>query len=424
MVLLTERFEATSVATRTKHRGVPCPRRRSRSPPPSAGTRRSQTYGGCSPRVPDPHPRRARRGRQEPAGARGLRERAAPFPGRRRVRPVGDGRRPGRRLARARRPRGRAVEGGQAPLDVAIDRLPGQRMLLLIDNFEQVLEAGPALATLLDACPGVSALVTSRRPLRLRGERQLVVEPLALPAVTDGRGAAQGALDEALRSPAVDVVRRARATGAPRFQCRAGQRRGDGGPRPSPRRPAARHRAGRGAGARPRPRTDAGTARRQHRGPRVGRSRPSRTAAHAARDARVEPRPADLLPADASRAARRVRRRGHARGDRGRVLGSAGRRPARRPLGAPRQRARACRPATRRGAAAVRAVHDGARVRTRAPRAAARSPGRRVPVHRLGTSIRRRRRPRAAPGCCAALAGSPGRGPQPASRRRAAHRLG
>ena len=69
---------------------------------------------------------------------------------------------------------GATAEGNRASLDVAIDHLRGQRMLLLIDNFEQVLEAGPGLATLLDACPGVSALVTSRRPLRLRGERQIV----------------------------------------------------------------------------------------------------------------------------------------------------------------------------------------------------------------------------------------------------------
>ena len=98
---------------------------------------------------------------------------------------------------------GATMEGNQTPLDVAIDRLREQRMLLLIDNFEQVLEAGPDLATLLEACPGVSALVTSRRPLGLRGERQLAVEPLGLPpAATEARNV-QGAVDATLRSPAV-----------------------------------------------------------------------------------------------------------------------------------------------------------------------------------------------------------------------------
>ena len=98
---------------------------------------------------------------------------------------------------------GAMVEGNQAPLDVAIDQLRGQRMLLLIDNFEQILEAGPGLAALLDACPGVSALVTSRRPLRLRGERQMTVEPLGLPVAANEAGNVHGAVDAALRSPAV-----------------------------------------------------------------------------------------------------------------------------------------------------------------------------------------------------------------------------
>ncbi len=100
---------------------------------------------------------------------------------------------------------GARIEGSQAPLDVAIDQLRNQRTLLLVDNFEQVLEAGPGLATLLDACPGVSALVTSRRPLRLRGERQLTVEPLSLPPTPDGSGTVKDALDVAARSPAVTL---------------------------------------------------------------------------------------------------------------------------------------------------------------------------------------------------------------------------
>ena len=94
-------------------------------------------------------------------------------------------------------------EGNQAPLDVAIEHLRHARMLLLIDNFEQILEAGPDLAALLDACPGVSALVTSRRPLRLRGERLMTVEPLGLPAAIDEAVNRDDVLDTALRSPAV-----------------------------------------------------------------------------------------------------------------------------------------------------------------------------------------------------------------------------
>jgi predicted ATPase/DNA-binding CsgD family transcriptional regulator len=58
----------------------------------------------------------------------------------------------------------------------------GERsLLLLLDNFEHVLVAAPQLADLLAACPNVHLLVTSRAPLRLQGEREFAVSPLALP---------------------------------------------------------------------------------------------------------------------------------------------------------------------------------------------------------------------------------------------------
>ena len=55
--------------------------------------------------------------------------------------------------------------------------------LLILDNFEHVLEAGVFVAELLAHCPKVKALITSRAPLRVRGERQIAVAPLALPAL-------------------------------------------------------------------------------------------------------------------------------------------------------------------------------------------------------------------------------------------------
>ncbi len=73
-------------------------------------------------------------------------------------------------------------EAGDVP---ALDRLAAylrdRRALLVLDNFEQVLPAAAALASVLAACPHVTLLVTSREPLRLRWEQTMPVGPLALP---------------------------------------------------------------------------------------------------------------------------------------------------------------------------------------------------------------------------------------------------
>ncbi len=53
--------------------------------------------------------------------------------------------------------------------------------LLLVDNFEHLLPAAPLLTELLSACPRLTLLVTSRERLRLSGERDLPVTPLACP---------------------------------------------------------------------------------------------------------------------------------------------------------------------------------------------------------------------------------------------------
>jgi predicted ATPase len=56
-----------------------------------------------------------------------------------------------------------------------------RRMLLVLDNFEQVLDAAPRVVKLLEGSPWLKVLVTSREPLHIRGERHFVVPPLAVP---------------------------------------------------------------------------------------------------------------------------------------------------------------------------------------------------------------------------------------------------
>ena len=67
----------------------------------------------------------------------------------------------------------------------SLDRLKGElrqkHMLLLLDNFEQVIDAAAQVADLLAACPRLKMVVTSRSVLRIRAEREFGVPPLSLP---------------------------------------------------------------------------------------------------------------------------------------------------------------------------------------------------------------------------------------------------
>jgi len=71
--------------------------------------------------------------------------------------------------------------GDQALLDLLKAYLRDKQLLLLLDNFEQVLVAAPRLAELLSACPHLKILVTSRAVLHIHGEHEFPVLPLALP---------------------------------------------------------------------------------------------------------------------------------------------------------------------------------------------------------------------------------------------------
>ncbi len=62
--------------------------------------------------------------------------------------------------------------------------LRNKHMLLLLDNFEQLVLAAPMLADLLASCPRLHLLVTSRSALRIQGEYEFAVPPLAVPDLT------------------------------------------------------------------------------------------------------------------------------------------------------------------------------------------------------------------------------------------------
>lgn len=75
-----------------------------------------------------------------------------------------------------------ATSESKSAREVLIDTLQHRRVLMLLDNFEHVLDAAPELAALLAALPSLKLIVTSREPLRIYGEQEFQVGPLALPA--------------------------------------------------------------------------------------------------------------------------------------------------------------------------------------------------------------------------------------------------
>jgi predicted ATPase len=76
-------------------------------------------------------------------------------------------------------------EGSRSVLHLLIDHLRGRRLLLVLDNFEQLVAAAGDLGELLAACPDLTVLLTSRIVLRLRGERAVPLAPLPIPTVDE-----------------------------------------------------------------------------------------------------------------------------------------------------------------------------------------------------------------------------------------------
>ena len=73
-------------------------------------------------------------------------------------------------------------DAGSEPLDTQLQRLlSSRRLLLVLDNFEQVVAAAPLLSQLLSSSPGLKILITSRTSLRLHGEHTFPIPPLTLP---------------------------------------------------------------------------------------------------------------------------------------------------------------------------------------------------------------------------------------------------
>lgn len=69
---------------------------------------------------------------------------------------------------------------GQTPVEAVAELVRRRRMLLVLDNFEHVVDAAPDVAALLALCTGLKALATSRVALRVYGGHELPVPPLAI----------------------------------------------------------------------------------------------------------------------------------------------------------------------------------------------------------------------------------------------------
>ena len=79
-----------------------------------------------------------------------------------------------------------AAPGDRDLRTAVVEHLRPQRLLLILDNFEQVMAAADDVAELIRQCPKLTVLVTSREALRVRGEQLVPVPPLSLPTGSHG----------------------------------------------------------------------------------------------------------------------------------------------------------------------------------------------------------------------------------------------
>ncbi|MBV9354871.1 MAG: AAA family ATPase, partial [Chloroflexi bacterium] len=106
------------------------------------------------------------------------------------------------------------LQSGRVPLLEVLAQALGDRVLLLVlDNFEHLLPAAPALARLLGSCRGLTVLVTSRTPLHVSGEHLVHVPPLALPTLHP-----LPTCEDLMRVPSVRLLVERAAAVAPGFR--------------------------------------------------------------------------------------------------------------------------------------------------------------------------------------------------------------
>jgi predicted ATPase len=106
----------------------------------------------------------------------------------------------------------REIEGRTAR-EALYAYLKEKRLLLVLDNLEHLLEVVPEVIALIEPCPDLTVLATSRAPLRVRGEQEYPVGPLGVPDPTR-----TPLVEEVSGAPAVELfVERARAA-SPSFK--------------------------------------------------------------------------------------------------------------------------------------------------------------------------------------------------------------
>lgn len=94
---------------------------------------------------------------------------------------------PSRVLPEIARALGLAEDDRHTPGDILRAALQGREVLLVLDNVEQVIEAATDIADLLDGCDRLKVLATSREPLRIRAEHEVLLSGLAVPPASSVR---------------------------------------------------------------------------------------------------------------------------------------------------------------------------------------------------------------------------------------------